>query len=156
MTKHPIWMSGNVEKRQANCDIGAFQRISDVPPLSKPYVFLGFWAHGQFTVTTLSRFGIRGRRFGTSGDGDQKTIKRQGISCGTDRHTDTHTDRQTERMPKPGSPHMRAMVCESGLWNFQTSKSIPFMGEHMLPPSLQPESCMAQWYKLITLCYTVL
>ena len=59
MTKHAIWMSGNVKKRQANCDIGAFQRISDVPPLSKPYVFLGFGAHGQFTVTTLSRFGIR-------------------------------------------------------------------------------------------------
>jgi arginyl-tRNA--protein-N-Asp/Glu arginylyltransferase len=52
MTKHAIWMSGNVKKRQANCDIGAFQRISDVPHVTKRYVFLGFWAHGQFTVVS--------------------------------------------------------------------------------------------------------
>ncbi len=39
MTKHDIWMSENVQKRQANCDIGAFRISTDRPTCRQPLVF---------------------------------------------------------------------------------------------------------------------
>ena len=36
MTKHAVWMSQNVQKRQANSDIGAFWVFTDPPTCHQP------------------------------------------------------------------------------------------------------------------------